>query len=142
MNPQTTTLSSWRVLWMEAVVRRAELWQHVRRWAATRHCRGRGRPVPTHVMAAMDALRHPYRLRLLMLNADPTARELAEAAADDLWDATATVHAAMRHMPRDDAPVEHVAAELVEAGRWLAAWPVLVARHDRAMDRLFTGGTP
>jgi hypothetical protein len=98
--------------------------------------------VPTHVIAAMDALRHPYRLRLVAIDDGHTSRELAEAAADDLWDATATVHAAMRHMPRDDAPVEHVAAELVEAGRWLAAWPVLVARHDRAMERLFTGGTP
>jgi len=131
-----TTPATWPTLHAEAEHRRHQLWHHVRRWAARLHVRTHD--TPTRVVAALDALRHPMRLGITNATPDPTPREWAEAAGDDLWDAVAVCHSMVKAAAPGSPPLEHVHAELAEAGRWLAAYRVHVAAHDAALAELFT----
>lgn len=131
-----TPIASWETLAAEAGTRRKALWRHVREWAARVHTAARTRETPGWTWAALDATSRPQRVILLRAD-DHTEREHAEAAADDLWDATAVVWAMVKHTPHEAARLQHVVAELQEAGRWLAAFPVHVATHNRAMAELF-----
>jgi hypothetical protein len=130
------TVAGWDQLAAEAGRRRVALWCHVREYAARVHATSRRRETPGHVWAALDATTRPPRVRLLLLH-DHTQREYAEAASADLWDAVAAVWALVKRSPADAARLQHVVAELQEAGRWLAAWPVHMAAHDRAIGELF-----
>ena len=130
------TIASWETLAAEAGTRREALWRHVREWAARVHCTTRLPETPGRVRAALDATSRPPRVRLVTLH-DHTPREYAEAAANDLWDATAVVWAMVKHTPSEAPRLQHVVAELQESGRWLASFPVHVATHNRAMAELF-----
>lgn len=130
------TMPSWETLAAEAGTRRVALWRHVREWAARLHATTRSVEIPGRVWAALDATSRPPRVRLAMLH-DHTPREFAEAAANDLWDATAIVWAMVKRAPEQRAALHHVVAELQSAGRWLAAFPVHEAAHNRAMAELF-----
>ena len=131
------TLPTWSMVAADAHRRRGLLLDHVRQWSALAHARSRG-STSWKTVAALDALSRPMRTRLVSAAADATDRERAEAASDDLWDAVAVCYSLVASVRGKDVPaLEHVLAELAEAGRWLAAYPVTVARHDREIDRLF-----
>jgi hypothetical protein len=132
MNP----MPSWDTLTADANTRRQQLWHHVREWAARHHASTRNRSTPGRVLAALDATARPPRSRLVALH-DATQHEVAEAAANDLWDATAVVWAMVKHAPEHAHGLHHVVAELQAAGRWLAAFPVHTAQHERALAELF-----
>ena len=133
----TATLPTWDMLTADGNHRRLALLEHVRRWAARRHVAG-GRQTPFRVLAALDALARPMRTRLARANAFTTQRELAEAAADDLWDATCATWSMVKAANAGgEPPTERVAAELAEVGRWLARFPVHTAAHDKAVSDLF-----
>jgi hypothetical protein len=126
----------WETLAAEGGQRLRELRTHVRQWAARHHVATRCRHTPGRAMAALDATGRPPRVGFLR-GRDHTQRELAEATADDLWDAAAVVWAMVNNAGGESARLHHVVAELQETGRWLAAFPVHTAGHDRAMAELF-----
>jgi hypothetical protein len=131
------TLPTWSMVAADGHRRRGELFHHVRHWAALAHARNRGYTT-TRTIAALDILTRPMRTRLVDFDTGSTDRDRAEAAADDLWDACAVVYALVASVKgKDLAALEHVLAELAECGRWLAAYPVTVARHDQEIARLF-----
>lgn len=130
------TLPEWGQLSAEALHRLEELGRHVRQWAAAEHAATRSRTIPGRVVAALNATNAPPRVRLVALR-DPTARDFATAAADDLWDAVAAVWAMVNHSPAGRAGLHHVVAELQTAGVWLASFPVHAARHELALAALF-----
>ncbi len=132
-----TILPAWDSIAAEADARRAALLESVRSWAARAHARSRDRETRSRIAATLDGLSRPIRTRLVSRDAGATDRDRAEAAADDLWDATAQVWVLVRSARKTDPGTEHVVAELSEVGRWLADFPVLTARHDREIDRLF-----
>lgn len=133
----TATIPPWSVVTADAHARRARLLDHVRHWAARRHVQTRG-ATATRTIAALDALSRPIRTGILSVSADATDRDRAEAASDDLWDAVSVVWSLVASVKsKDIPPLEHVLAELAECGRWLAAFPVTVARHDQEIARLF-----
>jgi hypothetical protein len=136
MNP--AALPTWDMLTADAEHRRVALLEHVRQWAAHRHVATGGQATPSRVIAALDALARPMRTRLARLDASTTQRELAQAAADDLWDATCATWAMVKAANAGgEPPTERVAAELAEVGRWLARFPVHAAGHDKALADLF-----
>jgi hypothetical protein len=134
----TATLPTWDMLTADGNARRLALFHHIRSWAAQRHATRHGAATPSRVLAALDALARPMRTRLARLDASTTQRELAEAAADDLWDATCATWSMVKAANASgDPPTERVAAELAEVGRWLARFPVHTAAHDKAVSDLF-----
>ena len=134
----TATLPTWDMLTADGNARRLALFHHVRSWAAQRHVRRHGDATPGRCLAALDALVRPTRTRLVSCDINATRRDVAEAAADDLWDAVCCSWAFVRAVPvADGPPTEHVVAELAAAGRWLAVWPVHLAAHNRAVAELF-----
>lgn len=137
-----TTVATWSIIAADATRHREHLLEHVRQWGAGYHATGRA--LPSRWVAAWDIAVRPHRLRIVNADMGATDRDRAEAAADDLWDAVATAWALVRWLGTarpDGAPgVEHVVAELHTAGRWLAHYPLAVAAHDQAIDRLFRCG--
>jgi len=134
----TATLPTWDMLTADGNARRLALFHHIRSWAAQRHATRHGAATPSRVLAALDATARPTRTRLAGLNADTTQRDMAEAVADDLWDAACVAWSMVRAVPRlEGPPVEHIVAELSATGRWLALFPVHTAAHDRAVAELF-----
>lgn len=134
-----TTLEAtpWAIVESDAHYRRRTLLEHLRRWSAQSHLRSRV-DTPTRTIAALDTLSKPIRTGIVAASTDSTDRDRAEAAADDLWDGVATVWSVVASVETKDVPgLEHLLAELAECGRWLAAYPVVVARHDQALSRLF-----
>ena len=119
------TLPTWSMVAADGHRRRSELFHHVRHWAALAHARNRGNTT-TRTIAALDILTRPMRTRLVDFDTGATDRDRAEADA-----LVASVKG------KDLAALEHVLAELAECGRWLAAYPVTVARHDQEIARLF-----
>jgi len=153
----TATLPAWSVIAGDAVRHRQDIHEHLRKWGAKLHvgvfktaCR-LGVEIPHHDypsmwLAAMDAAGRGYRVRLASVAGQAsTQRDIGEAAADDLWDAVAAGWAFVRWyaaLPVKHSPgVEHVIAELHAAGRWLANYPVSVARHDAEIANLFAVGS-
>jgi putative aminopeptidase FrvX len=131
------TLQPWSVVADDAHACRERLRKHVLHWAARRHAQTRAE-TSTRTIAALDALARPIRTGILSVSTDATDRDRAEAASDDLWDAVAVVWSLVASLKsKDIPPLEHVLAELAECGRWLAAFPVTVARHDQEIARLF-----
>ncbi len=138
----TATLPTWAMVAADAHHRRQRLYDHVRSWAARAHLESRS-VTSTRTIAALDALSRPVRTSIAAATADTTDRDRAEAASDDLWDAVAVVWSLVGSVKSGDVPaLEHVLAELAECGRWLAAFPVIVARHDQEIDRLFREDKP
>jgi hypothetical protein len=134
----TATLPTWDMLTADGNARRLALFHHIRSWAAQRHVTRHGDATPSRVLAALDASARPMRTRLAGLDAGTTQRDMAEAVADDLWDAACVAWAMVRAVPRlEGPPMEHIVAELAATGRWLAAFPVHVAGHDKALAELF-----
>ncbi len=134
---KTVTLEDWATIAADAARRRLSLLEIVRSWSARAHLRTRQAETRSRIVATLDGLARPPRSRLLSADEDATDRDHAEAAADDLWDATSQTWALVRATTKADPGTEHVVAELSEVGRWLAKFPVLIARHDREIDRLF-----
>lgn len=134
---KTAAVPAWDTIAAEAEVRRLALLEDVRSWAARAHARSRNRQTRSRLVAALDGLSRPPRTRLVSLDTTATDRDRAEAAAADLWDATSQTWALVRSAQKTDPGTEHVVAELSEVGRWLADFPVLTARHDREIERLF-----
>lgn len=128
------TPTPWNQLAFGAEMSLAALREHVRRWAARQPEFHRG-GCPGRVVAALDAATRPVRVRLVRLH-DHTPRELAEEAYADLWDAAAVVWSMVNAAPGRRG-LEHVVAELQSVGRWLGAFPVHAAAHDRAVAELF-----
>jgi len=138
---KTLSVRPWEDLAADAAGRRTALFEHLRTWAARLHVKKRS-AVSTRTTAALDALARPFRSAIAARDQDATSRDRAEAAADDLWDAVAAVWSLVRSVDKSDAPaLEHVVAELSECGRWLARYPVDVARHDQAISDLFQEAT-
>lgn len=132
-----TTLPTWGDITTDAHRQRLAVFEEVRRWSARTHAATRA-PIPTRAIATLDALSRPIRTRLVECDIDTTDRDRAHAAAGDLWDAVSQAWALVRSFDRlPGPPLEHVVAELVAAGRWLAAFPVLIERHEREIDKLF-----
>ena len=142
----TATLPAWSVIAGDAVRHRQDIHEHLRKWGAMLHVKLANRGYPSMWLSAMDAAGRGYRLRLASVAGQTsTQRDIGEATADDLWDAVAASWAFVRWAiaeKADGAPgVEHVIAELHAAGRWLADYPVAVAGHDAAINRLFAMGS-
>ena len=140
----TVTLPTWCMIAADATRHREQLLEHVRRWGAAYHAVG-GRALPSRWLAAWDLSSRPVRWRIAAPDLASTDRDRAEAAADDLWDATAVAWQFVRwaggaRLERSP-PLEHVVAELHAVGRWLAVSRVFVATHDLAVDRLFRAAT-
>lgn len=140
----TVTLPTWCMIAADATHHREQLLEHVRRWGAAYHAVG-GRALPSRWLAAWDLSSRPVRSRMVDVDTTATDRDRAEAAADDLWDATAVAWQFVRwaggaRLERSP-PLEHVVAELHAVGRWLAVSRVFVATHDLAVDRLFRDTT-
>lgn len=137
------TLPTWSAIATGASHRRELVGEYLRRWAAGLHAASRRPGLPSRWVAAFDTATRPYRSRLVTFDESTTTRDQAEAASEDLWDAVAAAWAFVRWANREKlehAPgLEHVAAELHAAGRWLAEYPVLVAGHERAISELFAG---
>lgn len=135
---KTSKLPAWDTIADAADGRRRSLLEHVRRWSARLHVETRSRRTPTRILAVLDGLSRPARTRIASTSIDATDRDRAEAAADDLWDGVAQTWALVGSSGGTAVPaLEHVLAELAEAGRWLAEFPVLVAAHDREIEKLF-----
>lgn len=141
----TATLPTWATIAADAALHREHVLEQLRQWGAALHVARRSHGVPSRWLAAMDAAGRPMRSRLVSCDPKATDRDRAEAAAYDLWDAVAVVWAFVRWLPSarlEQSPaVERVVAELYAAGRWLAAYPVSVAEHDRAIAALFAPDT-
>lgn len=139
MPAATTAVPAWSVVTVDAVRHRERLLEQLRQWGAGMHVARRA--LPSRWYAAHDIAARPYRSRLASIDGGATDRDRGEAAAVDLWDAVSTAWALVRWLATarmDNAPgVEHIVAELHAAGRWLARYPVSVAAHDEAIDRLF-----
>ena len=134
MNTQAT-LPSWQQLAKDAHRHRLRVLTEVLRWRDRLHP-----TLPTRLIATVDALQRPLRYRLARLTAGTSPRDRAAAPADDLHDAVAQTWALVGALQRQDVPgLELVLADLVDAGRWLAAWPVVCSQHDEAAANLFGG---
>jgi hypothetical protein len=137
----TATLATWSMLTADAGRYRRRLLEQVREWGAAYHANGRA--LPSRWLCAWDLANRPVRCRIVAADAGASDRERAEAAADDLWDAVAVgwqfAQWAAKARLGPSQGLEHVVAELQAAGRWLAAYPVAVAGHDRALAVLFHG---
>lgn len=134
---RTATVPTWGDITTQAHRQRLAVLAEVRRWSARTHASTRA-PIPTRAIATLDALSRPIRARLVERDIDTTDRDRADAAAADLWDGVAQTWSLVRSFDRiPGPPLEHVVAELVAAGRWLAEFPVLIERHQRELDKLF-----
>lgn len=134
---KTATLAAWETILADAESRRLALLETVRSWAARAHLRSRDTQTRSRIAATLDGLSRPPRTRLVSSDTTATDRDRTEALAADLWDATAQTWALVRSTLKTDPGTEHVVAELSEVGRWLGNFPVLIARHDREIERLF-----
>ena len=137
----TAELPTWAMIAADARRVRERLAGELRTWGALFHAHRRGPGMPGYWHAAHVASVQPVRERLLAGDLTASDRDRAEAAADDLWDAVAAGWAFagwLRGQHLDEAPaVEHVTAELIFAGRWLARYPVTIAAHEAAVAELF-----
>lgn len=66
-----------------------------------------------------------------------TSRDRAEAAADDLWDATVQLWALVRDADRVGLSTRRLRTDLIDAGHYLNRFSSLLTRHDREIARLF-----
>lgn len=136
-------ITPWATIATEANAHREQVLEQLRQWGAA--LRLAGVPTPSRWVAAHDATARPYRLRIVDADWAATDRDAAEAAADDLWDAVASVWSLLRWLatdrPEGAPPVDRLVAELQLAGRWLASYRRSVAAHDSAIDRLFSPET-
>jgi hypothetical protein len=132
---------AWIVLAEEANCHLRDLRARLRTWGAMHHARRRAPGRPSLWIAAFDAVERPPRSRICWQSDETTDRDVGESAADDLWDAAAASWAFVSWLHKERLPhdpgSEHLVAELLAAGRWLARYPVEVAGHDAAIDGLF-----
>jgi hypothetical protein len=132
---------AWLVLAEEANCFLRDLRERLRMWGAMHHALSRAPGRPGRWVAAFDAVERPPRSRICWASDESTDRDVGESAADDLWDAVAASWALVTWLHRerlpDDPGSEHLVADLLAAGRWLAQYPVEVSGHDAAIADLF-----
>lgn len=128
-------LPSWWDMADEGHRRRGQVLEQVRGLAARHHVANPTAGTPGRIVAAVDMLAHPRRWELSACE-DPTPRDLVLLLADDIHDAAAQCWAVVKQHEHMDG-VEHLVAELVGVGRWLARVPAWAAQHDQRLEQLF-----
>lgn len=134
--PVSRSTPTWGQIADEGHRLRGQVLEQLRRLAARQHAATPRAPMAGRVVAAWELMANPRRCRMAERFGDATAREVAEALADDIHDGVAQCWAVVKENEHEPG-TEHLVAELVGAGRWLARLPVWAANHDRLLNELF-----